>query len=56
MYCVAYSIRFFHFFNNGSITSCWDNFSYFNMGACKEGYTPKEVRINRIRRKIQNLR
>ena len=56
MYCMAYSIRFFHFFNNGSITSCWDNFSYFNMGACKEGYTPKEVRIIRIRRIIQNLR
>ena len=45
MYCVAYSIRFFHFFNNGSITSCWDNFSYFNMGACKEGYRSKEFRI-----------
>ena len=53
---MAYSIRFFHFFNNGSITSCWDNFSYFNMGACKEGYTPKEGRIIRIRRIIQNLR
>jgi hypothetical protein len=56
MYCMAYSIRFFHFFNNGSITSCWDNFSYFNIGACKEGYTPKEARIIRIRRIIQNLR
>ena len=55
MYCMAYSIRFFHFFNNGSITSCWDNFSYFNIGACKEGYTQKEVRIIRIRRIIQNL-
>jgi hypothetical protein len=56
MYCMAYSIRFFHFFNNGSITSCWDNFSYFNIGACKEGYKPKEVKIIRIRRIIQNLR
>ena len=56
MYCMAYSIRFFHFFNNGGITSCWSNFSYFNMGACKEGYTPKEARIIRIRRIIQNLR
>ena len=56
MYCMAYSIRFFHFFNNGSITSCWDNFSYFNIGACKEGYTSKEARIIRIRRMIQNLR
>ena len=46
MYCMAYSIRFFHFFNNGSITSCRDNFSYFNMGACKEGYTQKEVQNN----------
>ncbi|MGZ5486619.1 MAG: hypothetical protein ACXWFB_12045 [Nitrososphaeraceae archaeon] len=53
---MAYSIRFFHFFNNGSLTSCWDNFSYFNIGACKEGYTPKEARIIRIRRIIQNLR
>ena len=54
MYCMAYSIRFFHFYNNGSITSCWNNFSYFNMGAGKEGYTPKETRIIRIRRIIQN--
>jgi hypothetical protein len=54
MYCMAYSIRFFHFFNNGSITSCWDNFSYFNIGSCKEGNTQKEVRIIRIRRIIQN--
>jgi hypothetical protein len=42
MYCMAYSIRFFHFFNNESITICWDNFSHFNIGACKEGYTQKE--------------
>ena len=30
-------------------------FPIFNMGACKEGYKPKEVRIIRIRRIIQNL-
>ena len=56
MYCMDYSIGFFHFFNNGSITNCWDNFSYFNIGACKEGYAPKEVRIIRIRRIIPNLK
>ena len=55
MYCMAYSIRFFHFYNNGSITGCRNNFSYFNMGACKEGSTSKEGRIIRIRRIIQNL-
>ena len=54
MYCMAYSIRFFHFYNNGSITSCRNNFSYFDMGACEEVYTPKEVRIIRIRRIIQH--
>jgi hypothetical protein len=32
-----YSIRFFHFFNNGSNTDSWYNFSDFNMGTCKEG-------------------
>ena len=50
---MAYSTRFFHCFNNGNITSCWDNFPYFDIGPCKEGYT-KEVRIIRIRRIIQN--
>jgi hypothetical protein len=36
MYCMGYSIRFFRFFNNGSNTGGWDNFSYFNMGTAKE--------------------
>jgi hypothetical protein len=37
MYCMGYSIRFFHFFNNGNNTDSWHNFSDFNMGTCKEG-------------------
>ncbi len=39
MYCMDYSLRFFYFFNNGSNADNWHNFSYFNMGTCKEGYT-----------------
>jgi hypothetical protein len=45
MYCMDYSIRFFHFFNNGSYPDNWYNFSYFNMGASKEGYAEVKLEI-----------
>ncbi len=38
MYSMAYSVRFFHFFNDGSNTNSWYNFSYRNMGTSKERY------------------
>jgi hypothetical protein len=53
MYCMGYSIRFFHFLNNGSNTGSWNNFSYFNFNTCKEGSTYKEYKIITVVRLIQ---
>jgi hypothetical protein len=45
MYCMDYSIRFFHIYNNGSNVDNWHYFSYFNMGAYKEGYSEIKLEI-----------